>query len=122
MAEDTLERQVARAVLAAIEAHEQYRHSMAPDEVAKLRREHDKLLTDMELLVTDIHGRLDGTAADPTRRTGGVVQQVAEMHDKLTNGGVEAKLPRTVTVAVITTAGVVITAGITGLIQLLTGG
>ena len=115
MADDTLERQITRAVLAAIAAHEANRHTMTPDEVVKLRR-------DVSLLVTDIHGRPAPTAADPNRREGGVVQQVDEMHDKLTNGGVEAKLPRTVTVAIITTAGVVITAGIAGLVQILAGG
>ncbi len=122
MTDATLERQITRAVLAAIAAHESNRHSVPPDQVAKLIREHVDMKRDLELLVTDIHGKPDPTAAKPDRRTGGVVVQVAEMHDKLTNGGVKADLPTTIKVAIITTAGVVTTAGITGVIQLLRGG
>lgn len=85
----------------------------------ELRAELDELWRTVRRIVRELHGV--ESSADPDQREGGLIEDVSFIRDQIENGGVKAQLPTSLRVAIITTAGVVLAAAVTGTFAWLTG-
>jgi hypothetical protein len=62
------------------------------------------LYAQVQLIVNELYGPLGPTAADPSHRSGGLVEKIDLIHDELKNGGIKRRWgigERSVAVAII---------------------
>ena len=111
--------EVVEIVAAIIAQHVERLHTLSEPDVAQLVKEHVDMRRAVELITIELHGKEAPTVADPDKREGGIVEQVDDIHEIITNGGVTLKLTRGAKAALATTIGVILTALIAGIFDLI---